>query len=216
MEVILTAITPLAVCDQGIGMCWDKQKDEVDVGRMDRVINHNHHESTVEHIVASLEIIGLSRLILQELARHRIASLSVKSTRYTLGELKDEEPFVSMVDGSRTITGVDMVRASKYVNLVDDVDIDTATICALDNLRDLVVKKKPKDKIKYALPEGYKTNLQYTINFRSLRNLLKLRTDAKAHFEFRELALRMFEAVPEEYRFLLEPALYKEPTIVNS
>jgi len=31
--------------------------------------------------------------LLQELARHRIASLSVKSTRYTLKELKDCKPF---------------------------------------------------------------------------------------------------------------------------
>jgi len=34
-------------------------------------------------------------LVYKELARHRIASLSVKSTRYTLKELKSEQPFTS-------------------------------------------------------------------------------------------------------------------------
>lgn len=45
------------------------------------------HNSVLEHNVMSFLIKGTSRGVLQELVRHRIASYSVRSTRYTLDEL---------------------------------------------------------------------------------------------------------------------------------
>ena len=45
------------------------------------------HESVLEHINLNFYIQGLSRGVLQELARHRIASYSVKSTRYTMNTI---------------------------------------------------------------------------------------------------------------------------------
>ena len=45
------------------------------------------HHSVLEHNVMSFIIKGTSRGALQELVRHRIASYSVRSTRYTLDEL---------------------------------------------------------------------------------------------------------------------------------
>ena len=47
---------------------------------------HFHH-SVLEHSVVTFFIKGVSRAVLQELARHRIASYSVKSTRYTLDQI---------------------------------------------------------------------------------------------------------------------------------
>jgi hypothetical protein len=55
----------------------------------DRVGNKYRHASILEHVTYNFSIEGISRACLQELARHRMASLSVKSTRYTLKELKD-------------------------------------------------------------------------------------------------------------------------------
>lgn len=45
------------------------------------------HESTLEHICFNMFVSGISRSLLQELARHRIASYTVKSTRYTMTEV---------------------------------------------------------------------------------------------------------------------------------
>lgn len=174
--------------------------------------------STVEHIVAQFEISNVSRLLLQELARHRMASITVKSTRYTLKELKDEEPF----DCSTMINFMEsMIRAKKYLvypqdlitYIPDEKDqlVNKAQIMALEQLRSLVAAGVSSDKVKYALPESYKTELSWTINFRSLRNFLKLRTDKAAHFEIRALANAIYNAIPEEYRFLLKDMLYDEP-----
>jgi len=45
------------------------------------------HESTLEHTSLNFIIKNTSRGVLQELARHRIASYSVQSTRYTMSDL---------------------------------------------------------------------------------------------------------------------------------
>jgi thymidylate synthase (FAD) len=47
---------------------------------------HFHH-SILEHINFTFEIKGIPRGVLQELSRHRLASYSVKSTRYTLNDI---------------------------------------------------------------------------------------------------------------------------------
>ena len=46
-----------------------------------------HHESVLEHINITFLIEGISRGVLQELARHRIASYTVRSTRYTMSDI---------------------------------------------------------------------------------------------------------------------------------
>lgn len=99
MNVKLLNVTPLSILVKAIRTCWDSFDNkgdnlgQKDLNLIDRVCNKNKHESTMEHIVFSFNIEGISRLTLQELARHRIASLSVKSTRYTLKELKKEKYF---------------------------------------------------------------------------------------------------------------------------
>jgi thymidylate synthase (FAD) len=176
---------------------------EKDRGLIKSIIE-SKHESTLEHIVFTFDIKGISRLVLQELARHRIASYSVKSTRYTLKELKFEEPFMTQEGESIKF---DIDRVKKYINLIDEVEvneIDIASIRALEFLRLLVISGKfPNDKLKFAVPECYKTNLIMTINLRSFRNFLNLRLSERAHFEIRELAEKMKSKIPEQYQFLL-------------
>ena len=97
MKVELLSYTDLSVCDIAISKCYGKEpyeELEKQQARINRVANVSKHASTIEHLVYSFDIDGISRAVLQELARHRIASYTVKSTRYTLKELKDERPFI--------------------------------------------------------------------------------------------------------------------------
>jgi len=86
---------------------------------------------------------------LQELSRHRVASLSVKSTRYTLKELKTEEQF----------SFNDLDRVDKYIVLTSSEDVNRASIEALNRLQSLLKSGISNDIAKYALPESYKTEL---------------------------------------------------------
>ena len=195
MRVKLLSYTPIKIADIAIGKCWDKQtKDGCNIDRIERVANKNKHSSTIEHLVYSFDIDGISRAVLQELARHRIASFSVKSTRYTLKELRDEEPF----DDN------DYDRAEKYVRLTSDRDVNLAIIAALNNVRQLVNSNISNDILKYALPEAYKTSLVFTINARSLQNFLELRTSKAALWEIRELAKMIYCAIPYDHKFLFK------------
>jgi len=54
---------------------------------LDKLAWVHHHHSILEHISLTYYIKGTSRGVLQEHARHRIQSLSVRSTRYTMNEV---------------------------------------------------------------------------------------------------------------------------------
>ena len=204
MKITLNHYTPLLICADAIRTCWqsfDKSDEggEKDRELIDRVGNKFKHASTLEHLVYNFYIEGISRALLQELARHRMASLSVKSTRYTLKELKSEESF----------TCKDVERASKYLVLTGVEMVDEMSLRALENLRLVLVEGISNDKAKYCLPESYKTELTWTVNARSLQNFLTLRSDKSALWEIQNLAHALYEALPEDHKYLFtikEPA----------
>lgn len=205
MKVTLHHYTPLVICSDAIRTCWqsfDKSDNggEKDRDLIDRVGNKFKHASTLEHLVYNFYIEGVSRALLQELARHRMASLSVKSTRYTLKELKDEEPY-----------GInDVERATKYLVMSGVEIVDQMSIRALENLRLVLVEGISNDRAKYCLPESYKTELTWSINARSLQNFISLRSDKAALWEIRDLANMVYNTLPEEHRYLFENSLKEE------
>lgn len=205
MKVTLHHYTPLVICSDAIRTCWqsfDKSDNggEKDRDLIDRVGNKFKHASTLEHLVYNFYIEGVSRALLQELARHRMASLSVKSTRYTLKELKDEEPY--------SINDVE--RATKYLVMSGVEMVDQMSIRALENLRLVLVEGVSNDRAKYCLPESYKTELTWSINARSLQNFISLRSDKAALWEIRDLANMVYNTLPEEHRYLFENSLKEE------
>ena len=202
MNIELMHHTPIDVCAHAIRTCWqsfDKSDGgEKDRALIDRVANKFKHASTLEHLVYTFYIQGVSRALLQELARHRIASLSVKSTRYTLKELKNSEP----------ISEGDYEGASKFVVLTGNEMVDSASISALNNLQTILKSGVSNDIAKYCLPESYKTELTWTVNARSLQNFIKLRSSKDALWEIRDLAYELYDTLPEEHRYLYEESIY--------
>ena len=219
MKVELLQNSDLAICAHAIRTCWqsfDKSDDggEKDKDLINRVGNKFKHSSTLEHLSYTFYISGISRALLQELARHRMASLSVKSTRYTLKELKDEISFtngMSMIELKEKYTNKDevyndshMKRASKYLVWTDVLGVDFSSVVALENLRLMLVDGIANDKAKYCLPESYKTELTWTVNARSLQNFLTLRSGKSALWEIRDLAKMIFNTLPKDHKYLFE------------
>ena len=200
MQVILENYTPLSICSNAIRTCWDSfnkggyyelPTDNItnsDKNLMERVIKRNKHESTVEHLVYHFDIKGISRDLLQEWSRHRHLSQSVKSTRYTLKELKHAKQ-------------KDLYKFIKSVNK----EIDSFNIRQLINVQWFMNNRDYKnDMLKYMLPGAYLTQLKATINARSLINLLTLRSSSGALLEFQELSKMIYEQIPETHKFLYE------------
>lgn len=202
MIVKLLHATPLEVADIAICKCYsNKPHEELEKiqARITKVANVSKHSSTIEHLNYSFDIDGISRAVLQELARHRIASYTVKSTRYTLQELKNEDKFTFSKDSA--------IKASRYVVFTKDNNINVAITFALEHLRVALRLGIPNDIAKYCMPEAYKTSLVMTINARSLQNFLELRTSKHALKEIQELARVMFEVLPSDHKFLFRSLL---------
>lgn len=204
MQVKLLDHTRLSNAVVAARTCWDSfhkggnyqiPTDEItedDKSLLERLNFKLKHQSVMEHIVYNFSIKGISRACLQELARHRIASYSVKSTRYTLKELKDlPAPNYN-----------DLSNYAKYIVLTQNFEIDKASIDALYNLSKQVRRGVSLDILKYNVPECYKTDLVWTINVRSLSNFFNLRLSKSAHPEIRELAGKVKEALPTSHQFL--------------
>lgn len=197
--------TPLDVCAHAIRTCWqsfDKSDEggEKDKALIDRVGNKYKHASTLEHLVYTFYVKGISRALLQELARHRMASPSVKSTRYTLKELKNSEPFEED----------DYESANKFIVLTGNNSVDTASIKALNNLQAILKEGVGNDIAKFCLPESYKTELTWTINARSLQNFIELRSNKSALWEIREMAQKLFDTLPSEHQYLFKEKIYNK------
>jgi thymidylate synthase (FAD) len=154
----------------------------------------------MEHLVYTYYIQGISRALLQELARHRMASPSVKSTRYTLKELKEGVPFAED----------DYQGAERFIVLTGNALVDTASIKALNTLQAILQSGVSNDRAKYCLPESYKTELTWTINARSLQNFLTLRSNKAALWEIRKMAYALYDTLPKAHQYLFEECLYNE------
>ncbi|MCK4441862.1 MAG: FAD-dependent thymidylate synthase [Sulfurovaceae bacterium] len=205
MQITLMHHTPLEVCAHAIRTCWqsfDKSDEggEKDKALIDRVGNKYKHASTLEHLVYTFYIQGVSRALLQELARHRIASLSVKSTRYTLKELKNRESFKEN----------DFEDAKEFIVLTGNNMVDNASIKALNNLQNILKEGVSNDIAKFCLPESYKTELTWTINARSLQNFIELRSNKSALWEIRDMAFAIYKNLPEKHKYLFKETTHKQ------
>ena len=206
MIVELLHHTPLEVADIAICKCYGNEPhsdSEKVKARINRVANVSKHASTIEHLNYSFDIDGISRACLQEVVRHRVSSYTVKSSRYTLQELKDEKEF-----DIRSYE--DFNRASNYLVLTDYMDVDVLSMEDLEKLRKILVIGVPNDRAKYCMPESYKTSLVMTINARSLQNFLELRSSKHALWEIQLLAKAMYEAIPDEHKFLYDNRFKEE------
>lgn len=215
MKVTLLHHTPLSIAVTAARTCWDSFNKggnyecpsdtlvDADIALLDRLIHKERHLSVVEHCSYSFSIEGLPRYVLIEMTRHRLASYSVKSTRYTLKELKDEKPFVEGDMNKLDYLVYDWTRAAKYINLKEPFN-PRFQVIQLELLKQAVQNTKSLDDVKDLVPESYLTNLVWTINVRSLRNFLHLRLSKSAHFKIRELAELVYDAIPQEHKFLFE------------
>lgn len=184
MKVKLLNKPDMSIIIEATRTCYDSMSKSDNLGDKDlallKKIIDSKHESVLEHMVFTFKITDISRACLQELTRHRIASYSVKSTRYTLKELRDTPDN----------------ELEKF--LIEDIEsiVKSSAIDSLKKIKMMLNMSNPDmDKIKYALPECYKTKLVWTINLRSLRNFLKLRLSLKAHQEIRKLATIIYSCL---------------------
>ena len=132
------------------------------------------HESVIEHASFTFLIEDVSRVLLAQMTRHRIASFSVQSQRYCGANLDVVIP-PSMYD-EYLLPKILAVR-----NAVEDL------------YRTAKHRGKPDEDIRYFTLQGGMTKKIVTMNARELHHFFALRCCNRAQWEIRELADKMLE-----------------------
>ena len=88
--------------------------------------------------------------------------------------------------------------AKDYLVFTGNKEIDSFNKLVVIDLKCFMLQDGiPNDIAKYVLSEAFKTNLILTINMRSLRNFLNLRSAKNALWEIRELSRAIYESLPD-------------------
>lgn len=161
------------------------------------------HESVIEHINYTFKIDNITRALLQEIARHRHISLSVKSTRWAL------KKYVNGINRKK-IEGVDCSGCNdKQKEIISKLE---SKVDELYSIIDSGVNANiPNDVLKYYITESINTSCVLTINARELRHIFQLRTSSRALKEFRTLCFEIYKSLPDDHKFM-----YKDIIINNT
>ena len=165
-------------------LCYDGKNPE---RSLDHALGCGHH-SVVEHAHFTFLVEGVSRALLAQLTRHRIASYSVQSQRYV--SMKDKFDYVV----PPRIKELGAVAVSEYERQMDTMhDWYCRWQAALLNAGH--TKEHANEDARSVLPNATCTRLMVTMNARELNHFFNLRCCGRAQMEIREMAGLMLEEV---------------------
>lgn len=141
---------------------------------LDKIVSSGHL-SVLEHASFTFGVEGVSRALLAQLTRHRIASFSVQSQRY-----------VKFKNGVEFVTP-DTIKKDKTL-LKKYNDFLKATEKLYKEYLDAGI---PAEDARYILPNASATKIIITMNARELRHFFALRCCNRAQWEIRAMACKM-------------------------
>lgn len=217
-EKIIAAAAKLCYSSSGIDGILDGLDEEKTEKFLNRLMSMGH-ESPTEHITFTFGIEGVSRSLLAQITRHRIASYSVKSQRYVnegkfefvtppeiekIPEAKKEFLFAMNEDVKSYNKLADILYKKHYADMLGGGMDEKAAKRAAE--------KKAIEDARYVLPNACETKMIVTMNARSLMNFFHHRCCERAQWEIRDLACRMLSLVKE-----VAPTLFAKagPRCVN-
>lgn len=146
------------------------------------------YPSVLEHIVFTFLIEGISRVTSHQLVRHRIASYTQESQRYS-GVEKDYIVPASVVEAG---------FEEKFRKLMEE---------AYKLYDEMINAGVPYEDARYIIPQAVATRLLMTVNLRELIHIACLRLSPHAQWELRELVRLIVEetkTVVPELPYLLQ------------
>lgn len=138
------------------------------------------HLSPVEHVSYTFGIEGVSRALLAQITRHRIASFSVQSQRYVTQT--DDTGFGYIVPPSIQALGPE--ATARY-------DAQMRQIAAWYDEWNASLGLECKEDARFVLPNACETRMVVTMNARELLHFCKVRCCERAQWEIRCLAWAM-------------------------
>lgn len=202
-EQLVAAAAKLCYSTCGIDDLIEKLDEEKVQKFLDHLMSLGH-ESPLEHITFTFGIEGVSRAVLAQATRHRIASFSVQSQRYcnldktfsyiTPKAIEECEEAKKLFDHIMEVEHGAYTKLSnilKEKHIADGVEPKTAEKMAIEDARAV-------------LPNACETKMIVTMNLRELLHFFELRCCSRAQLEIRELAIEMLRQCQE-----ISPLLFK-------
>ena len=186
-ERTIALAAKLCYSDATIDNLMDGLNDEK-VSKLIARLRSFGHASPFEHANFTFGIEGVSRSLLAQITRHRIASFSVKSQRYVDAN-KAGTTFNYVIPESIEALGEEYVEKFKK-----QMDTMHGWYTEWQTLLGGACEKSNED-ARFVLPNAAETKMIVTMNARELFNFFKLRCCNRAQWEIREVAWRMLELV---------------------
>jgi thymidylate synthase (FAD) len=186
------------ICAVAARLCYSATKiDDIDENfatdkvkdLLSKVISSEHH-SVLEHASFTFGVEDVSRALLAQLTRHRIASFSVQSQRYV--KFKSGVDFVF----PNTIKK-DEKLLEKYNNFLKSTE---------SLYKEFLDAGIPAEDARYILPNAATTQIIITMNARELRHFFSLRCCNRSQWEIKEMSCRMLNIARKEAPLLFEDA----------
>ncbi len=177
------------------------------------------HESPIEHASFTFGIEGVSRALLAQITRHRIASFSVQSQRYVAEndfEFVTPPEIAAEPEALRLFTEA-MQKDKEYYDRITEVlkakhKAELLAEGKEEKTADRAAEKKAIEDARFVLPNACDTKMVVTMNARSLQNFFRHRCCNRAQWEIRDVANQMLALVLE-----VAPNLFKNagPSCMN-
>ena len=205
MKVVLVrhTLSPEEVVALGARLCYSKARVDDLLERVEakdqtdfvHKIMSMGHDSVLEHASFTFGIEGVSRTLLAQITRHRVASFSVQSQRY----VSYESGFGYIVPPKIEALGEDAVA---------EFEQQMATIHQwyTDWQQKLGTGEGGNEDARFVLPGACETRMMVTMNVRELRHFFSLRMCSRAQWEIRALAAEMHRLCMEVAPTLFENA----------
>ncbi|MDD3193065.1 MAG: FAD-dependent thymidylate synthase [Oscillospiraceae bacterium] len=160
------------------------------------------HESPIEHVSFTFGIEGVSRSLLAQITRHRIASYSVQSQRYV--REKDFQ-YVTPLQIEKIPAALELYEQTmaqigesydRLAAMLKEKHVETLMAEGMDEkAAGRKAEKMAIEDARFVLPNACDTQMVVTMNARSLYNFFRHRCCNRAQWEIREVAYQMLALV---------------------
>lgn len=217
-EYTVAAAAKLCYSSSNIAGLTDNLTDEKAASFVE-MLSEIGHESPIEHASFTFGIEGVSRSLLAQITRHRMASFSVKSQRYvregsfeyvTPPEIAADPEALAIYD---EIMAEDQRKYDRLTEILKNKHIKTFLAEGKDEkTAERMAEKKAIEDARFVLPNSCETQMVMTMNARSLHNFFKHRCCARAQWEIQDVANQMLNLVCK-----VAPNLFKNagPSCLN-
>lgn len=178
MKVILTQLIekPIDAIEAAASNCYNSTPSSS--GKIMKHCFQSGHHSVLEFADFTFHIEGVSRALLAQITRHRIASFAVRSQRYC-----SEDGFGYVTPPSIQNNAAALV---KYNDIMDYIKIK------YEELQELNI---PNEDARFILPNACETILEVKMSGRELIHFFNERLCSRAQWEIRNLAKEMLNCI---------------------